>query len=803
MSLLQDVRFSLRALRRNPVFAATAVLCLALGIGATTAIFAVVHAVVLAPLPYEDADRVVEVWNHLTRMDLPWQEASVPEYLDYVERNEVFSQLGGYAGGVTATVVDGGEPEAVAAGYAAPGLFSLLGVRPHLGRVFLEEESTPGRDKVVLLSHGLWQRRFGADPGVVGRMIGVDGDRFLVVGVLPPEFRFPDARVQLWEPLTIDRADLPPRRFRFLHVLGRLRDGTSLEQAQAGMEALAAELYREHPDLYPRQGWKVELVPVKEHMVRQVRPVLRLLLAGVCLLLLIACVNVANLLVVRAIGREGEITMRLALGAGRRRLMRQLVTESMVLGVCGGLLGLGLARGAVGLLVAARPEFLPRVEEIGIGGVPLAFSVLVSLATGLAFGLIPALQLFGRQLRTAVRRVGADPGRNLLRRVLVVAEVALAFVLLVCAGLMIRSFAAAQKVDPGFDASHVLTLRIGLDNLRYAEPAAILGFYGALERRIAALPGVREVGAVSILPLSGGESTTTFEVEGRGLPSGDDFPSADLRVVTAGYHRAMRIPLLAGRGFLPADDARSSPVVLVDEELARRYFPRQSPIGRRIRFGSSGQGPWLTIVGLARHTRQDGLDRESRGLVYLPHAQQQRQAMTVVLRSASDPSGLAGPVRQAVRELDPGQAVSEVRTMEQVMDESLAMRRLSVLLLGGFSAMAFTLAVVGIYGVMAFHVLQRRREIGLRMALGAQSRDVLRLIVGQGTGLVLLGLFLGLGGAAALVRFLSSLIFGVGVYDPVTYTVVTAALALAGLAASYLPARRALGLDPTLVLRSD
>jgi len=801
--LLQDLRFSLRALRRNPLFAVTAILCLALGIGTSTAIFAILHAVVLAPLPYEDADRVVEVWNHLTLMDLAWQKASVPEYLDYVERSEVFSRLGGYIDGITTTVTDGGEPEAVAAGYATPSLFPLLGVRPHLGRTFLEEEASPGRGGVVLLSQGLWQRRFGADPGVVGRTIGLDGESYLVVGVLPRDFRFPDARVQLWQPLTINRAQLPLRRYRVLHVLGRLRDGVSLEQAQAGMEALSAELYREHPDIYPRQGWKVELAPVKEQMVSQVRPVLRLLLAGVFLLLLIACVNVANLLVVRAIGREGEIAVRLALGAGRRRLARQLVTESLVLGVSGGLLGLAIARAAVGLLVAARPEFLPRVEEVRIGGVPLAFSLFVSLATGLAFGLVPALQLFGRRLRTAIRAVGSDPGRNLLRRVFVVAEVALAFVLLVGAGLMIRSFAAAQRVDPGFDARDVLTLRINLSYRRYTEPAAVAAFYGALERRLAELPGVRGVGAVSILPLSGGERVGAFEIEGRGLPSGEDLPSSDLRVATAGYHRAMRIPLLAGRGFSPADDAQAPQVAVIDDELARRYFPGQSPVGRRIRPGSFGDQPWATIVGVVGQTRQAGLDHESRGVIYMPHAQQPRPAMTIVLRSASDPSGLAGPIRQAVREIDPIEAVSEVRTMEQVMDGSLAMRRLSALLLGGFSAMAFVLAVVGIYGVMAFNVLHRRREIGLRVAIGAQSRDVLRLIVGQGTGLVLLGLLLGLGGAVALGRFLASLIFGVGVYDPVTYVTVTAALALAGLFASYLPARRALRLDPTLALRPD
>ncbi len=805
MSLIQDVRFFLRVLRRNPLFAGTAILCLALGIGSTTAMFAVVDAVLLKPLPYPDAHRIVGIWNHLSLMNLPWMETSAPEYLDHVERNEVFSELGAYITGAEATILEGGESEAVVVGLASPSLFRLLAVRAALGRTFTEEEAVPGRDRVVLLSHGLWQRRFASDPGILGRGIDIDGDRLVVVGVLPPEFRLANGEVQIWGPLAIDPANLPPRRQRFLHVLGRLKDGVSLAQAQAGMEALVAQSYREHPDIYPRQGWQVELVPMKEHLVRPVRPALTTLLAAVALVLLVACANVANLLVVRAVAREGEITVRLALGAGRSRIFRQLLTESLLLALLGGALGLALAYAAIGLLGGARPDLLPRVDEIRVGGGALALAALVAAGTGVAFGLVPAAQLLGRKLETALRATGrtssAGRGRNLLRRSLLVAEVALSFVLLVGAGLLIRSFAAAQSVDPGFEPRNVLTLKTSLHYLRYAEPASVRGFYQALEERLAGLPGVTAVGAVSILPLSGAESQTTFAIQGRPPRSGEGFPSADLRVATPGYHRAIGIELLAGRTFAPSDDAQAPGVALVDEELARRHFADADPIERRIQLGSAGQGPWLTIVGVVGHAKQDGLDRESRGLIYLPHSQRPAGAMTAVVRTGSDPLAIGTAARRAVGEIDPSQAVSEMKTLEQVLDDSLALRRLSSLLLGGFAVIALLIATVGIYGVIAYNVAQRRREIGLRLVVGAQRRDVMRLILGQGAVLIALGLALGLGAAASVSHLLEALLFGIGAYDPVIYILVSVVLAAAGLIASYLPARRALKLDPTVVLR--
>ena len=805
MSLPQDLSYALRTLRKSPGFTLAAVLCFALGIGATTAMFSVVNAVLLRPLPFHEPDRVAGLWNHLTKMDLDWLGASAPEYLEYVERNSVFEQIAAYQMGFEVTI--GGEtgPESVVAGLATPSLFPLLGVKASAGRTFAAEEGVRGEDDVVLLSHGFWRRRFGGDPSVVGKKIDISGEPLLVIGVLPPAFRLEgEKEADIWAPLALDLTNLRPRRHRYLNVLGRLKDGVSLAQAQAGIEKIAREVEQEYPDVYQPQGRQVVLVPLQERMVSEVRPALLALLGAVALVLLISCVNVANLLLARATRRQGEIALRTALGADRLRLLRQVLAESTVLAVLGGAVGLLGASWALDLLVAIHPESIPRVDEIQLDGTVVAFAIALSLLTGLVFGMIPGIQLFRRELHPLLKEGGrATGGRGRLRNALVVSEIALAFVLLIGAGLLLESFRKAQRVDPGFEVDELLTLRVTLPYSQYREDSRAEGFYRSLLERIQALPGVEAAAMISNLPLSGQESLTGFLIEGRSLSPADGAPSADQRVVSAGYHQAMGIGLVQGRYFQEGDTAQSPRVALIDETLARRDWPGESPLGRRIQLGSGGDGPFLTIVGVVEHVRQHGLDRESRPQIYVPYPQSVLRSMALLVRTSGDPLSLASPVRSAVWELDPGQPVSEIRSMDEVMAESFAPRRFSTALLSSFSAIALLLASLGVYGVMAYNVAQRGREIGLRVAMGAQRSDVLRLIVGQGMSLTLIGLLAGGLGAVALTRFLASQLFGVGAHDPAVFTVGALSLAAIALLASFVPARRALRFDPVSVLKSE
>ncbi|HEX5720777.1 MAG TPA: ABC transporter permease [Thermoanaerobaculia bacterium] len=804
MSLHQDLSFSFRTLRKSPGFTLAAVLCFALGIGATTAMFSVVNAVLLRPLPFHEADRVVGLWNHLTKMDLDWLGASAPEYLEYVERNAVFEQIAAYHMGFEVTIGGEAGPESIIAGLSTPSLFPLLGVKAEAGRTFVPEEGVRGEDDVVLLSHGLWRRRFGGDRSVVGRKIEISGEPLTVVGVLPSAFHLEGEEVDIWAPLAFDLANLRPRRQRYLNVLGRLKDGLSPAQAQAGIEKLVREVEQEYPEVYQPQGRQVVLVPLQERMVAEVRPALIALLGAVALVLLISCVNVANLLLARATRRQGEIALRTALGADRLRLLRQVLAESTVLAVLGGAVGLLGASWALGLLVAIHPESIPRVDEIQLDGTVVTFTVALSLLTGLAFGLIPGVQLFRREFHPLLKEGGRSTGgRGRLRNALVVSEVALAFVLLIGAGLLIESFRQAQRVDPGLEANELLTLRVTLPYSQYREDSRAEGFYRSLLERIEGLPGVEEAAMISNLPLSGQESLTGFLIEGRSLGPADGAPSADERVVSPGYHQAMGIGLVQGRYFQEGDTAQSARVALIDETLARRDWPGESPIGRRIQLGSGGDGPLLTIVGVVEHVRQHGLDRESRPQIYVPFSQGVLRSMSLLVRTSGDPLTLASSVRDAVWELDPGQPVSEIRSMEQVIDDSFAPRRFSTALLASFSAIALLLASLGIYGVMAYNVAQRGREIGLRVAMGAQRSDVLRLIVGQGMFLTLIGLLAGGLGAVALTRFLASQLFGVGAHDPAVFTVVALSLAAIALLASFVPARRALRFDPISILKSE
>jgi putative ABC transport system permease protein len=806
MPLLRDLLHSFRTLRKSPGFFLATLACLAIGIGATSAMFTVVQAVLLRPLPYPEPERIVGVWNHLTRMDLAWMEASAPEYLDYVEQARSFQEIAGFYTGLTVTFRGEEGPEPLPAGIATPSLFRLLGARPILGRTFLPEEGQPGRDDVILLSHGFWQRHFGGDPGVLDKSLEVSGQPLRVVGVLPADFRF-GGEVDMWGPLAFDPQSLPSRRQRYLNVLGRLRDGLSLSQAQAEMESLAGRLQQQYPEVYEPQGWKLELVPLQERMVGEARPALLMLLGAVAFVLLIACANVANLLLVRATRRRGEIAVRTALGASWGQLLRQILAESCLLGLLGGIAGLGLAGLLLEILVAIQPEGLPRVHEIQLDAAAVLFTLGLALFTGLAFGIVPAFQILGRSLQPLLKEGGRSPGDRRaggrLRSALVIGEIALAFVLLFGAGLLIESFRRAQAVDPGFDPDRLLTLRVSLPYSKYSESSRVASFQRQLLQQVEALPAVQGAGAVSILPLSGGEYMTSFRVEGLRSRPEEGLPSADLRIVSPEYHAVLEIPLREGRFLSAGDDAQSPPVCLVDQSLARRLWEGKSPLGRRIQLGSSGEGPWLAIVGVVGQVKQDGLERESRGQIYIPHAQRPERSMVLVVRTSGEPIQLAPAVRRAVLELDADQPISEIRPMEEVIAESMASRRFSTALLSAFSGIALLLASLGVYGVMAYSVAQRSREIGLRVALGAQPRNVLYLIVGRGMALAAFGLAVGGLCGLWLSRFLASQLFGVGSRDPILFLVSVLSLAAVALLASYLPARRALSLDPVSVLKSE
>ncbi len=805
MSLAQNLTYSLRSLRKSPGFTAATLVCLTLGIGATSAMFTVAHSVLLAPLPYPQPDRIVGLWNHLTKMELYWLGASAPEYLEYVEQNQAFERIAAYYTGLNVTVRNAEGPESVPAAIASPDLFPLLGVKAVAGRTFLAGEGVHGNDNVVLLSHGFWRRWLGGNPAVVGTVLEVSGQPLTIVGVLPEDFRFAGDDIEIWAPLALDPQDLPARRNRYLEIVGRLRDGISLEQAQARIASHARRIEAENLEVYRPQGRQVVLLPLKERMVAEVRPALAVLLGAVGLVLGIACVNVANLLLVRATRREGELAVRIALGATRPRVLGQVLTESAVLGLLGGVLGLLAAYWTVGLILAIHPEAVPRAHEIRLDGTVVAFTAALSLATGLAFGLMPALQLLNRNLQPLLKEGGRSLGalRGRSRSALVICEIALAFVLLVGAGLLVESLRRARQVDPGFDPGGLLTARIALPFTTYRDETRVAAFFDGLLDRVEALPGVRGAAIVSVLPLSGADASASFVIQGWRNDRSEGLPSADEWVVSPGFHRTLGIPLREGRGFAASDGPQSQPVALIDETLARRHWPTGSPLGQRIQLGSSGAGPWLTIVGVVGHVKQAGLDKEARGQIYTPLAQVAARSVTLMVRASGDPLALAPGVRKAILEIDRAQPVFQIRTMEQVLAESFAPRRFSTALLGTFSAIALILAAVGIYGVMAYDVAQRSREIGLRVAMGAQSADVLRLVVGQGMILALAGLAAGGLGAVGLTRFLASQLFGVESHDPLVFAAVAAVLAAIGLLASYVPARRALRLDPVAVLKAE
>lgn len=803
-ALLKDLRYNARTLLRSPGYTAAAVLTLMLGIGATGAIFSLADAVLVRPLPYPEPERLVMVWNTAPEAGFDRLHLSEPELLDYIRGLQGLEHLSGFSS-FDANLSGTGEPERIAATRASASLLSALGVRPVLGRVFLPEEDRPGRDKVAILGHGLWQRRFGSDAGIVGRTILLNAESYTVVGVAPPGFDFPEES-DLWVPLGLDPAQPEIRGARSLRAVARLEQGVTLEEARAEASLVARRLQEQYPDEYPADsGWNVLLVSLHEQQVGEVRTAVLVLFAAVGLVLLIACVNVTNLSLARLQARHQEVTIRTALGAGRKRLLGQFLTEGLLLGLVGGALGLLLASWGLRALVLIAPEGVPRLDEVELDLRALLFMAAASLLSGLVVSLVPALRASRTRLNEALKdggRAGGGPSRWRFQRFLVAFEVAMAAVLLISSGLLIKNFVRLQQSDPGFNPNGLLTLEIALPESRYSDGARIAAFYGELRERLGKLPGVESVGMAQHLPLGRTGLSGPFHVEGRDPDHGGVGPESHWNWADPGYFQTLGIPLLKGRGFTPQDRDGSLPVVVVDQRLAEKVWPGEDPLGKRIRLFGSDSNPWLAVVGVVGHIQQSGLDASALGQLYLPHAQEPAVSrMYVALRTSSDPAALVPMVRREVLAVDPDQPVDDVLVMTDRISESLSSRRFAMFLLSLFAAIALVLAAVGIYGVMAYSVTQRNREIGVRVALGAQPSDVRRLVIGQGMLLAAIGLAVGLPLAFAATRLLESLLYQVSARDPLVFGVVPVLLASVALLANYLPARRATGVDPIIALR--
>ena len=800
-TLIQDVRYGVRMMRKRPGFTAVVVLTLALGIGANTAIFSVVNAVLLRPLPYRNAERLVWVAGNI-RGGTNRASVSPPDYVDYRAQNTVFEEFATSTSVPNAVNLTGaGEPERLTGSRVTANYFRAFGVEPALGRAFGADEERAGPAPVAVLSDGLWRRRFGGDPSVVGKTLTLDGKAVTVVGIAPPEFQYP-AGTELWLPLDFDDPEMKIRAAHFLRPIGLLKEGVTIEQAQAETDLIARRLEEQYPETNER--WSLNLVPLEEQVVGGVRTSLWVLLGAVGFVLLIACANVSNLTLARVAGRRRELALRTALGASRWRVVRQQLAESVLLSLAGGASGLLLAVWGVDVLAALGADDIPRSSEIGVDGPVLAFTAALSVLTGLAFGLLPALRASRPNLNEVLKDAGrgtSGPGRGRVRSALVVAEIALSLTLLVGAGLLVKSFVGLRSVNPGFDSANILTLRINLARARYAKPEQAAAFFGELQRRVAGLPGVEAAGMVSELPLSGQPNDMYFSVAGRPPQTADQKVTADYRRVNQDYFRAMRIPVLRGRDFTEQEVAGSAQVVVINETLARNFFPDEDPLGRRlvIDFGKQEEFEIVGVVGDVRHRALDG---EVYQMMYVPSLRVGGTNL-VVRTSSADPLSLATAVRGEVSAVDRDQPVSGVRTMEEVVSGSVAQQRFRTLLLAAFAGVALLLAGVGIYGVISYSVTHRTHEIGIRMALGAKAADILKMVVGHGMALALAGIAVGLLAALALTRVLSSLLFGVTATDAMTFATVSLLIAAVALLACLLPARRATKVDPMIALRYE
>jgi putative ABC transport system permease protein len=810
--MLQDLRYAFRTLVRSPAFTATAVLTLALGIGANTVMFSVVNAVLLRPLPFPDPDRLMLVSSFNRHANVGQIRASALDFADWRSQSRSFAGMAGYVG--TGFTFSGeGEPELAIGQNVTADFFKTLGVQPLAGRTFSADDFVPGHERAIILSHALWQRRFAGDRGVVGRTVTVNGKAFTIVGVMPAGFTYSDPRFQLWTPFpTVATADSPPinRNSHYLQVIARLEPGVRAEQAQAEMTTLAQGLAAQYPDA--DASLDAHIVPLAEQSVRGVRTALLVLLGAVGFVVLIACTNVTSLLLARATGRQREVAIRAALGAGRLRLMRQFLTETIVLYALGAVGALLLAAWGLDVLISLSAGDVPRLREATLDGRVLSVTLLISFGTAILFGLAPAFHAAKADVSDALKAGGRTAGtgdhRQTLRGALVVSEVALSVVLLVGAGLALRSFVRLVNVNPGFQADDQLTFSLVMNPARYDAAPQMIAFTRRLGEQLASTPGVEHAGATTALPFSGQNIENGFEVEGRVTARGAEEPVAGMRGVTADYFAALGVPLKGGRFFTDADREDSLPVAIVNEAFVRRYWPGQSAVGKRLKEG--GADSWRTVVGVVADIRHMGPGEEARPEVDFPYAQLEpgfmsnwSRGITFVVRGRVPGTALAPAVRARVHALDPAMPLNDVQTMAALASEAVAQPRFRTLLLGAFAALALLLATVGVFGVLSYFVTQRTQEIGIRIALGARPRDVIRMVVVRGVGLAGAGVAIGLVAAIPLARSMQSLLFEVPPADAVTFAAVGLVLTLIAAAASYLPARRATRVDPMIALRME
>jgi len=818
---MQDIRFALRSFAKNPGFSVAAVLSLAIGIGANTSIFSVANALLFRPLPYDSPHRLVILWNRSPGLNITQDWFSTAQYFDIKTGHHGFEQVAIAIGGNY--ILSGqGDPERVGVIRVSSNLLPMLGARPALGRLLTADEDFPGRLSTAVLTDGMWTRRFGRDPQMIGRSIILNGQTYEVVGILPQSFALSQEvlpllygmeQAEIFLPLPLAPAASQVRIQEDYDIVGKLKPGVSLAQAQAEMDTITARLRRDFPENYPPNGrLTFSIVPLLEQVVGNVRRSLLVLLGSVGFVLLIACANVANLLLSRAVARQQEIAVRTALGASRWHIVRQLLTESLLLSLCGGALGIFICLFSVKWIHLLGTKSVPRLQDVGIDGRVLLFTLLLSVSSGMLFGLVPALRVSRLDLNSTLKDTSRGSagtsavwGRgNNLRRLLVVSELALSVVLLIGAGLLIRSFARLQGVSPGFNPRGVLTFDLTMTGRKYSDKQTVLNTYRQLWERLEHLPGASAAGGITSLPLSQAFAWTPITVEGRTPLPGEKFLNADERLVGGHYFEAMEIPLRRGRLFNEEDDTTKPTAVIVDEYMADQLWPGQDPVGKRIHIVElQSKDPWQTVVGVVGRVKHDSLDSDPRIAFYLAHTQFPARAMTVALRSGTDPAAMLSDVKNDLRNLDPDLPIYYVRTMEQRVNESLARRRFSMLLLGVFAGVALVLATIGVYGVMVYLVNQGTREIGIRMALGASQRNILSLVVRQGMALALSGVAIGLAAAFLLTHLIQSLLFGVGATDPLTFAGISLLLAVIASLASYIPAQRAARIDPLVLLRCD
>ena len=807
-SLLKDIRLAIRTFANSPAFAVITIVTLGLGIGANTAIFSMVNAVIVQQLPFKDPDQLVWIWS--SRTDRDKAPFSIPDFLDLKERNGSLERMVAL-NDWNANLTNSGDPERLLGVRVSADMFEMFGVNAFIGRTLIPQDDNPDSQRVVVLTHGLWNRRFGSDAGLVGQTITLNGDSYTVVGILPPNFIFPGSKAEFAIPLALD-SDFrrTNRNANFLRILARLKQGVTPQQAQANLDTICQELRNQYPSTNStKQG--VKLIALKDEVVGNFRSALILLLGAVALVLMIICLNLANLMLVRAMARRRETAIRLAIGSTRMALVRQMLVESLLFGVLGGALGLSLAWFGVKLLISLSPADLPRANEVKIDAPVLLFTIGITLITGLIFGLLPALHGskadLTQDLKEGSRGTSAGPRMNYARNFLVVVEVAISLMLVIGAGLLIRSFIQLQAVKPGFDTTNLLVVHMSLPKAKYTDRQSVTNFHDELQRRLARLPGLQSASAISIIPMSDLILRPEFTIVGRPPVSREETPLAQFRIASPNYFQTMGIPILTGRGFEEQDRSSTRPVAVINENLAHRFWKDESPIGSKLKVEGANQD--LEIVGIVGNVKQSGLAGEPTYDIYVPLAQSPEVSVAFLtnnlfwtIRTTQNPLALANNVRGEIQAVD-RDVPATVRTMDQVMAASIAPRRFTLLLLEIFAGAALLLAGMGLYGLISYSVIQRTNEVGIRVALGAQRSHVLTLIMGQGLKLVLVGVVLGLIGAFTLRSIISSLLFGISTTD--VYTLIAAPLLLigVGLLASYIPARRAAKINPIIALRTS